>query len=186
MLKYIEEFGKYVEITGFRNVVVNDAKCFLRCVSDGDFEVQLFDADLVASWQHLYFALLNGLVAFRGKRNLSKSLSVETLLYASSQRQIKKALEYMGVKSTSRNLAAVVVSEKAQSLQVAVDALSRSLGAKVDESVLDLSDEKILRIRELFKISDVEFDIVVAKGGPVEQGFIDLVVEHVALLATRL
>jgi tRNA threonylcarbamoyladenosine modification (KEOPS) complex Cgi121 subunit len=189
MLKYIEEYWKYVEITGFRDVTIGDAKSFLCCldlVSPRDFEVQLFDADLVASWQHLYFAMLNSLLAFRGKLNLSKSLSVETLLYASSQRQIKKALDLMGVKPTSKNIAVIVVSEKTEPLKAAVAALAKTLGVNADETVLDLSSEKIMRIRGAFEISEVEFGTVAAKGCSPVQGFVDLVIERVALLSTRL
>ena len=105
MLKPIEEAGKYVEITGFRNVDVKDAEEFVEAAR-GDAPksgwVQFFDADLVATWQHLYFAVLNALLAFRSGRNVSKSVAMEAMLYASAQRQISKALRLMGVKRGSK------------------------------------------------------------------------------------
>jgi tRNA threonylcarbamoyladenosine modification (KEOPS) complex Cgi121 subunit len=93
MLTQIAEFHKTVLISGFRGAKIGDARAFLdgvRCDLPLEVEVQVFDADIVASWQHLYFAALNALVAFKNGRNLSKSLAVETVLYASGQRQIKK------------------------------------------------------------------------------------------------
>ena len=64
MLKPLEEYGKFVGITGSRGVKVKDARSFVDFVCrelPADVEVQLFEADLVASWQHLYFAALNAL-----------------------------------------------------------------------------------------------------------------------------
>ncbi|MDH5793660.1 MAG: KEOPS complex subunit Cgi121, partial [Candidatus Bathyarchaeota archaeon] len=89
MLKYIEEFGKYAAITGFRNVQIKDTEEFLKkiCKKKGsNVETQFFDAKYVATWQHLYFAVLNALTAFKNKGNISKSVTMETLLYASAQR----------------------------------------------------------------------------------------------------
>jgi tRNA threonylcarbamoyladenosine modification (KEOPS) complex Cgi121 subunit len=106
VLKYFAEFAKYVKITGFRNVGIEDAEEFVRTVlkeTPHDVWVQFFDADLVASWQHLYFAVLNALLAFRGERNISRSVAMEAMLYASAQRQIRKAIQRIGVKRASAN-----------------------------------------------------------------------------------
>ncbi len=188
MLKHLQEDGKYVEITGFRNVQIKDAEDLLRAVRDGmpaDAEVQLFDADLVASWQHLYFAVLNALMAFRTGRNISKSVAVEVMLYASAQRQIKKAIELIGVKKTTANVATVVVSGKAESVKRGLAAIANCVGAEPDDTVLELSTRKIQRIRQAFAVSDLELETVATEGGAV-QALVDLVVERVALLSTQL
>ena len=96
MLKQITEYNKYIEITGFRNIKIENTPAFLSVLHKllpGDIEIQFSDADFVASWEHLYFAIVNALTAFKNKRNISKSLAVETVLYASAQRQIKKAID---------------------------------------------------------------------------------------------
>jgi len=49
-----------------------------------EVEVQLFDASLVTTWEHLYFAALDSLTAFRNRENISRSLAMETMLYASA------------------------------------------------------------------------------------------------------
>jgi tRNA threonylcarbamoyladenosine modification (KEOPS) complex Cgi121 subunit len=188
MLKHLQEDEKYVEITGFRNVQIKDAAEFLRAVRDGmpaEAEVQLFDADLVASWQHLYFAVLNALMAFRTGRNISKSVAVEVMLYASAQRQIKKAIELIGVTKNTANLAAVVVSGKAESVKRALAAIANCISAEPDERVLELSTRKVQRIRRAFAVSDLELETVATKDGAV-QALVDLVVERVALLSTQL
>ena len=79
MLKYFEEFGEYVEITGFSNVEIEDAEGFLKAtrMEQQGTAVQFFNAEFVATWQHLYFAALNALTAFRSKRNISKNIAME-------------------------------------------------------------------------------------------------------------
>jgi tRNA threonylcarbamoyladenosine modification (KEOPS) complex Cgi121 subunit len=188
MLKYLEEDGKFVEITGFRNVKIKDAKDLLNVVrgeTAQDAEVQFFDADLVASWQHLYFEVLNALMALRNNRNISKSAAVEVMLYASAQRQIKKAIDFIGVKSSSRNVAAVIISENACSSKAGLAAVTKFLSAEPDESVLELSKEKTQRIKCAFNISEVELETVTAKKDAA-QALVDSVIERVALLSTQL
>ncbi|MCS7125264.1 MAG: KEOPS complex subunit Cgi121, partial [Candidatus Bathyarchaeota archaeon] len=114
MLKFIQEFGKYVAIAGFRDVRIGDVEAFLEKVKKavvGDCEIQFFDAELVASWQHLYFAALNAIKAFKNGENISKNLAVETLLYASAQRQIRKAVDSLGIKRNTCEIAVLVVGE---------------------------------------------------------------------------
>lgn len=188
MLKYLEEDEKYVEISGFRNVKIEDAKVFLEAIRKQipeDTEVQFFNADLVASWQHLYFAILNALTAFRTHRNISKSLAVEVMLYVSAQRQITKAIELSGVKPNSTNIAIVILGENPKSVETALSAVAKRVGKNPDETVLELSQEKIVRIRQAFSVSDVELETVKANGNA-EQALVDVVVERVALLATQL
>ena len=59
MLKRVEEFRNYVEITGFRDVKVGDVKDMLKTLYKGkssEMEMQFFDATTIATWKHLYFA----------------------------------------------------------------------------------------------------------------------------------
>jgi tRNA threonylcarbamoyladenosine modification (KEOPS) complex Cgi121 subunit len=187
MLKHIEEYGKYVEITGFRNVKIENAKDFLTNLSSKesyDLELQLFNADLVATWQHLYFATLNALMAFKTNNNTSKTLALETALYSSAQRQIKKALELIGTKPDSKNVAILLISQSKESIRSALSEVSKRLGTDPDETVLDLSEEKNLKIKGAFDISDTELRASSSKG--LGKSLVNLVIERAALLSTRL
>jgi tRNA threonylcarbamoyladenosine modification (KEOPS) complex Cgi121 subunit len=188
MLKRLEEFGKFVEISGFRRVHVGDARAFVEAVCQGlhvRVEVQFFDADLIASWSHLYFAALNALTAIQTKRALSKSLAVETALYASAQRQIKKALDVVGVKPETKNVAVLVLGNSEGSVEAGLLQVAKGLGAEPDDSVLDLTPPKTGRIRTAFDVSETELKTV-SSHGDVAQALVDAVVERVALLSTRL
>jgi KEOPS complex subunit Cgi121 len=187
MLKHLHEDGKCVEITGFRNLQVRDAEALvkgIRKIVPSDVEFQLFDADLVATWQHLYFGVLNALMAFRTRHSISKCVAVEVVLFASAQRQIKKAIELIGVKKTSVNVGAVVISGSVQATRSAVSAISKCVGAESDEAVLELSKQKTQRIKRAFKISEAELETAGAKGNS-EQALVDAVVERMALLSTQ-
>jgi tRNA threonylcarbamoyladenosine modification (KEOPS) complex Cgi121 subunit len=187
LLKYFDEFGEYVKITGFRNVRIEDAEGFLKATrrEQQGTAVQFFNAELVATWQHLYFAVLNALTAFRNKTNVSKSVAVEVMLYASAQRQIRKAIALLGVKRDSAAVAAVIIGESSDAVKAALSSISKLVGSEPDETVLALSNAKMHNIRRAFSISETEVATVI-KASDVEQAIVDLVIERVALLPARL
>jgi KEOPS complex subunit Cgi121 len=187
MLKYIEEFGKCAAITGFRNVKIKDTKEFLKKIhkeKPSNVETQFFDAKFVASWQHLYFAVLNALTAFKNKGNISKSLAMETLLYASAQRQIRKAMELLGIKSETSEIALLIIGQNPETVKSALPIISASVNVQHDDTVLELSEEKRRIIQKAFGISDLELKTVMKKDG-LEEALTNLVIERMALLATR-
>jgi KEOPS complex subunit Cgi121 len=188
LLKYIKETGKYVEITGFRNVKIKDAEEFVKSARKETPQsnwIQFFDAKLVATWQHLYFAVLNALLAFKNEGNISKSVAMEVLLYASAQRQIRKAIQLVGVKQDSTNVAVIIIGEKTDSVQAVLTVVSKLIGVQPDETVLELTKEKIESIRKVFGITQKKLEAVMKKKN-VEQAVVNLVIERTALLSTRI
>ncbi len=186
MIRYVEEFGKYVAITGFKNAKIIDVEKFLEKVrkeKTSKVEIQFFDAKLVATWQHLYFAALNALTAFKNKYNISKSFEVETMLYASAQRQIRKAMEVMGIEPRSTDIAVLVVGDKTEEIEKTLLTISKHVDVQSDDKVLELSKEKVATIRETLRISDVELETVKRKHNA-KNALVDLVIERMALLPT--
>jgi KEOPS complex subunit Cgi121 len=187
LIKKLEGFDKYVAIAGFRNVRMNDVNNFFDQVrkKTKDAHIQFFNAGLVAGGKHLYFAVLNALKAFKGRLNISNSLAVEALLYASAQRQITKAVDLLGIKPESPHIAVLVVSETKQGIDTALEIVSQLMPGERDDDVLELTDEKVKDIRGLFGISDLELEAKLEKKGLEKEALIDLVIEHVALLVTQ-
>jgi KEOPS complex subunit Cgi121 len=188
MQYYLKDYSKHVEITGYKNISFSHLEAFLKKERKNhvqNVEVQFFDADLIATEQHLYFAVLNALEAFKNKTNLSKSLAMEIMLYASAQRQIQKAISKSGIKPESTNMATVIISQDTTELKTVLDAVTLVLGNNPDESVLKMSTQKMKRIKETFQISDKELETA-SKDKDDEMTLVDLVIEHVALLATQL
>jgi KEOPS complex subunit Cgi121 len=173
----LEDFDTYVAIAGFRNVKVMDVNGFFNLVRKRvkGAHAQFFDATSIAGWEHLYFAALNALNAFKNKQNISNSLAVEALLFASAQRQITKAVKMLGIRPESSQVAALIIAETRQRATEALEIISKTIPGERDDSTLELTDGKIEGIKRLFDISDLELR---ASGGLRE-----LVIEHMALLS---
>jgi KEOPS complex subunit Cgi121 len=187
VLNYIEEFKIYAEISGFKNVKISQTKEFLDTVSKekpAGVEVQFFDARRVATWQHLFFAALNALTAFKNKENISKSLAMETLLYAAAERQITRAVELVGIGATSSDVAVLIIGREPRKMQSVLSMVSKKIGGQRDEKVLELSNEKVATIQRVFGISEAELRTVMEKNDT-DKAMTDLVVERMALLATQ-
>jgi len=187
LIKKLEDFDKYVATVGFRNVKIKDLNNFFDMVRRkvGEAHVQFFDAKLIAGWEHLYFAALNALNTFKNKINISKSVAVETLLYASAQRQIEKAVKLLGIKTDSSQVAVLIMAETKQRVVSTLRAISELMIGERDDSVLELTDGKVKGVMELFDISDLELEAKLEKEGFEKEALIDLVIEHMALLATQ-
>ncbi|MEM4704502.1 MAG: KEOPS complex subunit Cgi121 [Candidatus Bathyarchaeia archaeon] len=185
MLKKIEEFRVHVAITGFRNVKIGDVEHFLEALNSKkpkDVEIQFFNAAYVATWQHLYFAVINALTAFRNNENISKNLAMETLLFASAQRQIRKATGILGITPHVKDMAVLVVGERIDSVKLAVSDLAKKIKGEQDEKVLELTEGKICKIRELFGFSDEQLN---ASSADLHDALVNLVIEQMALLSTE-
>jgi len=187
VLTYIEEFKTYVAIAGFRNVRIKNARQFLEKISrekPAEVETQFFDASFIATWQHLYFAVLNALSAFKNRKSISKSLAMEIMLYASAQGQIHKATESIGISSKSTEVAAVIVGKRQKDVNSALSITAELINAKQDDAVLEFSNGKAKAVQKIFGISEIEAKTVM-KGSNFENALVDLVIERMALLATR-
>jgi KEOPS complex subunit Cgi121 len=187
LTKRLEDFNRYVAIAGFRNVKIKDVNGFLGDVRKeiGEAHVQFFDAKLIASQWHLYFAALNALKAFEKKLNISSSLAVEALLYASAQRQIRKAVDMLGIKPSCTQVAVLVIGKTENEVDMALETISELMPGERDDSVLKLTDEKFDGIKKLFGVSDLEIEAKLRREGLERETLVDLVIEHVALLATQ-
>jgi len=188
MLHYIEEYGKYVEITGYRNIAFAKAEEFLKAnrkETKQNSHTQFFNAELIATQEHLYFAVLNALQAFKNKTNISKSPAMETILYASAQRQIQKAIERCGIKPQTTNMAVAIIGENPKQIEATLQTVTACIGKAPDEKVLEMTKNKEKKIREAFQITDEELKTVMENGNQ-ETAIVNLIIERAALLATQL
>ena len=188
MLYHLKEYGKYAEMTGYSNIKFAKAEKFLkvnRKETQENVDIQFFDASLIATQEHLYFAVLNALQAFHNKTNFSKSLAMETMLYASAQRQIQKAIQCCGIKPETTSMAVIIIGEAPTQLKNMLQAISIYIGVEPDEKVLEMSNFKEHKIIETYKITDQELKTVMENENR-EKAMVYLVIERVALLATQL
>jgi tRNA threonylcarbamoyladenosine modification (KEOPS) complex Cgi121 subunit len=187
MIQKLEGFGRYFAVSGFRNVQVTDVNRFFSEVKKRADKpcVQFFDADSIAGFDHLRFAAINALTAFKNKLNISNSLAMETLLYASAQHQIKNSLRLLGISPKSTRVAVLILTETEEQASTVLDSVSEPLRGKRDDSVVEFTDEKISRIKRLFGISQLEVEARTRRKGGEKEVLTDLVIEHMALLAVQ-
>jgi KEOPS complex subunit Cgi121 len=186
MLHHLTEYGKYLEITGYANVDFATAEAYLKAYrkQPQTVEVQFFDADQIATPEHLYFAVQNALAAFHDKYNISKSAAMETLLYASGQRQIKKALQRCGIQASTTCMAVVVFGGVLAEVQATLQSVTDALGVTPDKAVLELTATKAQKIRQSYKLAPTEIQTA-TKEGDSNRAIVDLVIEQGALLSTQ-
>jgi tRNA threonylcarbamoyladenosine modification (KEOPS) complex Cgi121 subunit len=187
MIRYIEEYRKYVEITGYMEISFAEAEVFLKAnrkQAPQHVEIQFFDAELIATPEHLYFAVLNALQAFLQKTNISKSVAMETMLYASAQSQIQKSIDILGIKKTTKNMAVTIIGSDPKQIEDARQELTSCIGRNSDETVLQMSKHKQENIKQAFSITNEELHSLTKDD--IETAIVDLVIERIALLATEL
>ena len=183
----LEDFDKYLTVAGFKNVKVGETDRFFSDVKKrvGNACVQFFDADSIAGIDHLRFASINALTAFKNKLAISNSVAMETLLYASAQHQIKNSLKRLGLNPKSNRVAVLILTKTPDQASTILNSLSKLLQGKRDDSVIEFTDEKIRRIKRLFGISQLEIETRNKEKRGEKEVLTDLVIEHMALLAAQ-
>lgn len=181
-----EEYGKYATFYSFQINEPLDANSLLESLRgfSTDLDIQMVNLDRIAGRKHLYFAVLNAVHAFERDTNISRTLAVEFLLYASAQKQISEAIKMMGVDQNTKNVVVIAIGKNEQSLREFIERLPSVVKTKSDDALLDRwSDEKVENLLSTFRISKKELQAMTGKK-PQKETIQELIVERVALLAT--
>jgi KEOPS complex subunit Cgi121 len=175
-----------ITIIGFKNVEIQNINTFLeRFRNEKTPPIQFFNAKHIAGSQHIFFATLNALNSFNKKKNISNNLAVEVLLYASGQRQITKAVNMLGIKQDSSEVAVLIFSENCSNTTEYLKLVTNAISGERDDDVLELTNKKCVIIKKLFEISDLEFEAKLQKEGQEKEALIDLVIERMAILGIK-
>lgn len=186
MLKYFKDEEKYVFITGYYVEKRTEVEKIFEWREEKDVIVQVFDAESIAGWQHIYFAVINAIAAFRAEANITRNLSIEILLYVSGQDQINRAFQTVGVRDSTQKIGLVVVaSSKGRVIAIQEDFQKRFDLRREDSSLAVESEGKIRHLKQIFSIDEREIDTL--RGGRLDQEEIlrGLIIERGALLATK-
>jgi len=184
-IEYLEEYDRYVMITGLREASVLDPEVVLQQLkrSANGVETQVLDVKGIAGRDHLLFAVLNALKGRAQGIQMTESLAVEVLLYASAQRQIRNAIAALGISPNSKNLAVIAIAKDRGLLKEFETKLPSTLGGEPDESVLEEGDEAT--VRRIFGITDDQVRALLRKDITERDAVTRLVIEKMALLSTQ-
>jgi KEOPS complex subunit Cgi121 len=152
----------------------------LRCDSPPEVEalkrykIQLLDARNLAGREHIEFAVEQAKKAFERGENISSDFLIEVLVRASATRQIKVALERLGIKGRKE---VVVIAE-----EVPEEFLKRYSCSECDE-VLEVTQEKYQRLKEIYGITEEEIRTLAEESFSSRvQVLKELIKERIALL----
>ncbi|EHP89515.1 KEOPS complex subunit Cgi121 [Methanotorris formicicus] len=121
-------------IKGVKNAKINQDIFKLK------LPFQILNAELIATKKHILHAINQA----KTKKNITNSFWMEILVRASAQRQITNAIKLFGAKDG--NICVVCENEEILSKVLEI------IGGEVDDSVLELNEEKEKKIREVFDI----------------------------------
>ena len=142
-------------------------------------------ADRIGGKEHLLFAARNATRAFNQSRQRSHTLAVELLLYASCQRQISKAIQTLGLKPETTDVALAALSDKNFS-PVLIDKTAEALRASLDDRVLEISSKKKAAVlSNVYGVTRVELEASKLPGESPESVLKRLIIERSALLSVQ-
>lgn len=165
MANNVEDAAKYLKAWVVK-VGLGQAPAFLeRTVNPVVYtgaQILVMRSDMVFGLDHIRSALYHAKKAIDERRNSSDSLSMETLLYASGEKQLSSAIKKMSVDQTTEE----VVVARLSGVDLEVDSSWRIL----DDKPQDVSVDRLKR----FGITQQEL-VTIGKSDPK-----DLVLERVA------
>lgn len=126
------------EIVGAKSLALDPDGLLSRLQSARGGQVLVLDADLVCGREHLETAVEHALRAFQRGTNSSNNIMMETMLFASGERQIAKAQEKMRLRPGSKRVALVLFGAIKEEVLMISD-------LEEDDSVLACSEEKLRR-----------------------------------------
>ncbi|KAA0004044.1 MAG: hypothetical protein FE048_00260 [Thermoplasmata archaeon] len=168
-----------ISITGWKGVVkekehIMEKMNELR--SKDKIACQLMDAELIYGREHLIAAINHAVRAFLYKTNSCNSLDMEILLYASGKRQIKDAIEHMGIKEKGSFVLLLVGETPLPNyngkIKKGIENFLKNFGLKRDDSVIEGSVD----VLKNFGISEKEIKTVDTSM------YGDLILEKVAMV----
>ena len=169
MIRVIGAQGNIKDVDSFLEIVFGFAK-------KHNFIVQAFDADMIYGKNHILSSIEHARRAIERNTNATNSLVMETMLYASGERQLKLAIPKMGIKNGGRNIAFVFLIDteriKDEIIDHLIDEMFELLSLCRNDDVLE-GDIEVLR---RFGINENEIKTVMnAKYG-------DLILEKIAMV----
>jgi tRNA threonylcarbamoyladenosine modification (KEOPS) complex Cgi121 subunit len=132
----------------------------IQSVEEENVHIQIFNSENIISLKHLYYAVYFAEQAFTLSSNISNRKSIEYLIYASFQRQIKNAIEAVGflINDSHNEYANIVITAptKKKIASIYPKLLSALNAVSVKETKSSLTQTRIDHFKFHFQITDFE------------------------------
>jgi tRNA threonylcarbamoyladenosine modification (KEOPS) complex Cgi121 subunit len=165
-----------------------------------DSIIQFFNPRYLVNDDHLFYAIYFTLKAFRYKQNISNKSSIELLLYLSTNRQIKKAIDSFGITKYDIHqgiLNYCLATDETTALKIKAQLLDNFNCVEKKNEYNKKSKKKYSRLKAFFDLSDNQINTSLHSLGVKNtldpnktenlkllfQALSDLIVERMALLS---
>lgn len=147
-----------------------------KIAENEDVVIQLFNSKLIFGKEHLQSAVYHAKRSFDTKTNLADDMGIEILLYASGERQIKLAINKLGISKVIENFALLIYKPESSSSEKSLENIRDRV---LDDLHLDLNDSVLagdIEVLKAFGIGENEIQAVP------EKGWVNLILERVAMV----
>ena len=103
---------------------------------------QMFDYRLIWGYRHLHSALWHAEKANENESMISKTLAMEILLYTAGCRQIKKAIELIGIQEDTNKIIGVLLAKTESCLSESYLNIKEKLQLQSDLTIIENFSEK--------------------------------------------
>jgi KEOPS complex subunit Cgi121 len=169
MIKFFGAQGKIQNVESFLEKIQDFAQNY-------SIIIQVLNADMIYGKNHLQSSVEHAIRAMERKTNTTNSLGMEILLYASGERQLKLAINKMGVKQGKNNIAFIFLCNnkkiKNRMIDNLIDEMLESFSLCKNNTILD-GDKSVLK---KFCIDENEIKTVN------EDKYGDLILEKIAMV----
>jgi len=183
LIRELLEYSQFVLIEGLtidRGVEFDRLIHTLKAAAPNSL-IQLMDGRGILGYDHVFFAVLNSLNARRSNRMICEDLTLEVIVYASAQRQIKNSVGLLGVKENSKQLVLAAISGDIEELRILKNSISEIEGLRLES----WNRERLTTVKKMFKVTDDEFRSISLKQVPAREVMEKLVIERMALLSVN-
>ncbi|MFX1397044.1 MAG: KEOPS complex subunit Cgi121 [Promethearchaeota archaeon] len=160
----LKNFSKAIEIDSEKKIL---NYIFSICKKleglDNQTTIQFLKDDYLLNQDHLFTACYHVLKTFFHGINIANTKNLELLLYLSANRQINKALEAFGIdydEIKSEKLTYCIISTKNDVLDISQELNSILKAKEIDISINEENQDKLLRIKQYFMITDEQINVV--------------------------
>lgn len=142
-----------IQILGFSTTIDDVPQLIekINSITGDSCVVQLLNADGIAGKEHILHAVHHAICAFKRDENIANDLGLEVCVRASTQRQVSKALNILGLKEGFNNICAVIIN------------CNRNIVKELELLLKKRNDEVIKAnkniLKDIYNISDVEIEV---------------------------
>ncbi|MFX1578055.1 MAG: KEOPS complex subunit Cgi121 [Promethearchaeota archaeon] len=154
-----DEVVGITELHNSNNLTQDELVRLATSMSSDSITIQLLNGLLISGLPHLLSAAQNAINAQKGDYMLSRSLDVEIIVFASTQRQIGKAIELLGVYDGLEEIAVVIVGNNVSIVKGAIQNLTEKIGQELVPPFKPTND-RFERIKNQFQISKEEIKAI--------------------------